>query len=83
MRSAFVSYDHFLMYFRHPGRPDGPETSPCPAVGRRAQDSQEGAFEARAMTRIFAERSAEKRREGEALIREADNLACQSWKERM
>ena len=36
----------------------------------------------RAMTRIFAERSAEKRREGEALIREADNLACQSWNER-
>ena len=35
------------------------------------------------MTRIFAERSAEKRREGEALIREADNLACQSWNERM
>jgi hypothetical protein len=37
----------------------------------------------RAMTHIFAERSAEKRREGEALIREADNLACQSWNERM
>src|SRR5664279_3450105 len=37
----------------------------------------------RAMTRIFAERAAEKRREGEALIREADNLACQSWNERM
>jgi hypothetical protein len=37
----------------------------------------------RAMTRIFAERSAEKRREGDALIREADNLACQSWNERM
>jgi hypothetical protein len=36
----------------------------------------------RAMTRIFAERSAEKRREGEALIREADNLSCQSWNER-
>jgi hypothetical protein len=35
------------------------------------------------MTVIFAERSAEKRREGEALIREADNLACQSWNERM
>jgi len=30
----------------------------------------------RAMTTIFAERSAEKRREGEALIRKADNLAC-------
>jgi hypothetical protein len=38
---------------------------------------------ARAMTKIFAERSAEKRREGEALIREADNLSCQSWNERM
>jgi hypothetical protein len=35
------------------------------------------------MTHIFAERSAEKRREGEALIREADNLACQSWNEKM
>src|ERR1700722_16050998 len=37
----------------------------------------------RAMTHIFAERSAEKRSQGEALIREADNLACQSWNERM
>jgi hypothetical protein len=37
----------------------------------------------RAMTKIFAERSAERRREGEALIREADDLACQSWNERM
>ena len=37
----------------------------------------------RAMTKIFAERSAEKRREGEALIREADNLTCQSWNEKM
>lgn len=37
----------------------------------------------RVMTHIFAERSAEKRRQGEALIREADNLACQSWNERM
>ena len=32
----------------------------------------------RAMTHIFAERSAEKRREGEALIREADNLAVKA-----
>jgi hypothetical protein len=37
----------------------------------------------RAMTRIFAERSAELRGRGEALIREADSLACQSWNERM
>ena len=37
----------------------------------------------RAMTRISAERSAEKRREGETLIREVDNLGCQSWNEKM
>src|SRR4051812_3176707 len=37
----------------------------------------------RAMTKIFVERSLEKRREGEALIREADDLACQSWNEKM
>ncbi|SRR5579871_1111575 len=37
----------------------------------------------RAMTTVFAERSAELRERGEALIREADSLACQSWNERM
>jgi hypothetical protein len=37
----------------------------------------------RAMTGILAERSQVKPRVGEALIREADNLACQSWNERM
>ena len=37
----------------------------------------------RAMTTVFASRSAELREQGEALIREADNLACQSWNERM
>jgi hypothetical protein len=36
----------------------------------------------RAMTSIFADRSAELRTESEALIREADNLACQSWNEK-
>jgi hypothetical protein len=35
------------------------------------------------MTGILAERADEKRRAGEALIRQADNLACQSWNERM
>ncbi|WP_298107435.1 hypothetical protein [Bradyrhizobium sp.] len=38
---------------------------------------------ARVMTGIFAERSAELRERGEALIKEADSLACQSWNERM
>jgi hypothetical protein len=36
-----------------------------------------------AMTGILAERWQVKRRAGEALIREADNLACQSWNERI
>jgi hypothetical protein len=36
-----------------------------------------------AMTKIFAHRSEECRRQGEALIREADSLVCQSWNERM
>jgi|SRR5579872_3769484 len=38
---------------------------------------------ARAMTTVFAARSAELRERGEKLIREADSLACQSWNERM
>jgi hypothetical protein len=38
---------------------------------------------ARAMTRILAIRSEEKRQEGIALIREADDLLCQSWNEKM
>jgi hypothetical protein len=35
------------------------------------------------MTQILADRATEKRAAGEALIREADDLACQSWNERM
>jgi hypothetical protein len=38
---------------------------------------------AKAMTTVFARRSDELRAQGEALIREADSLACQSWNERM
>ena len=38
---------------------------------------------ARAMTPILAERANEKRAAGEVLIREADDLLCQSWNERM
>ncbi|MBR0871382.1 hypothetical protein JQ633_13525 [Bradyrhizobium tropiciagri] len=36
-----------------------------------------------AVTTILAQRSAEKRAAGEALISGADDLACQSWNERM
>jgi hypothetical protein len=38
---------------------------------------------ARAMTGILSRQSDELRGRGEALIREADNLACRSWNERM
>jgi hypothetical protein len=62
---------------------DGSQTSPCPAVRRRPQSSQERGFEVAGDDAHFAERSAERRCEGEALIREADNLSCQSWNERM
>lgn len=53
-----------------------------PSGGDRKAVTKELA-KSRVMTHIFAERSAEKRQQGEALICEADNLACQSWNERM
>jgi phage FluMu protein Com len=39
--------------------------------------------QARAMTTVLARRSTELRAEGEALIRKADGLACESWNEKM
>src|ERR1700759_3479687 len=38
---------------------------------------------ARAVTTVLARRSAELRAEGEALIRKADTLTCESWNEKM
>jgi hypothetical protein len=63
--------------------PDGSEVSLSADLRRRPQSSQERAFQVAGDDTHFCERSAEKRREGEALIREADNLACQSWNEKM
>src|SRR5258706_14024127 len=60
-----------------------PKHHPMPLSGGDRKALTKERSKSRAMTRIFAERSAEKRREGEALIREADNLACQSWNEKM
>jgi hypothetical protein len=60
-----------------------PKHHPAPLSGGDRKALKKELSKSRAMTRIFAERSAEKRRDGEALIREADNLACQSWNERM
>jgi len=60
-----------------------PKHHPAPLSGDDRKALKKELSKSRAMTRIFAERSAEKRREGEALIRETDNLSCQSWNERM
>jgi hypothetical protein len=60
-----------------------PKYHPTPLSGGDRKALKKELSKSRAMTRIFAERSVEKRREGEALIREADNLACQSCNERM
>jgi hypothetical protein len=59
------------------------EKSSHDLVRRRPKGADEGVRKARAMTTIFAERAAELRQRGEAMIREADNLSCQSWNERM
>jgi hypothetical protein len=56
---------------------------PAPLSGGDRKALKKELSKSRAMTSIFAERSAEKRRAGEALIREADSLACQLWNERM
>jgi hypothetical protein len=60
-----------------------PKHHPTPLSGGDRKALQKELVKARAMTGILAEQSADKRRVGEALIREADNLACQSWNERM
>ncbi|WP_264638574.1 hypothetical protein [Bradyrhizobium elkanii] len=60
-----------------------PKQHPTPLSGgdRKALSKELG--RARAMTTILAAQSAEAREKGEALIRTADKLACESWNERM
>jgi phage FluMu protein Com len=60
-----------------------PKHHPTPLSGgdRKALAKELG--KARAMTTVLARRSAELRTEGEALIRQADKLLCESWNERM
>src|SRR5882724_1763291 len=59
-----------------------PKHHPSPLSGGDRKALKKELVKSRAMAGILAERSAEKRRVGEALIREPDNLACQSWNER-
>jgi hypothetical protein len=56
-----------------------PKYHPTPLSGGDRKALTKEIEKARALTGILAERSQEKRRVGEALIREAGNLACQSW----
>jgi phage FluMu protein Com len=60
-----------------------PKHHPTPLSGgdRKALAKELG--KARAMTSILAAQSAEARAKGEALIRTADKLLCESWNERM
>lgn len=60
-----------------------PKHHPTPLSGGDRKALTKELAKSRAMTTILAERAAEKRTAGEALIREADNLACESWNERM
>src|SRR4051794_22045238 len=60
-----------------------PKHHPTPLSGgdRKALTKELG--RARAMTKILAGQAAEARAKGEVLIRQADKLLCESWKERM
>lgn len=60
-----------------------PKHHPTPLSGgdRKALVKELG--HARAMTTILATQAAEARAKGEALIRQADRLLCESWNERM
>ena len=60
-----------------------PKHHPAPLSGGDRKALTKELAKSRAMTGIFAQRATEKRAAGEALIREADNLACQSWNEKM
>jgi hypothetical protein len=60
-----------------------PKHHPTPLSGgdRKALNKELG--KARAMTTILSTQSAEARAKGDALIKQADRLLCESWNERM
>jgi len=60
-----------------------PKYHPIPLSGGDRKALKKELTKARAMTGILADQSEQFRSQGEALICEADNLACQSWNERM
>ncbi|WGD52389.1 hypothetical protein QA641_00065 [Bradyrhizobium sp. CB1650] len=60
-----------------------PKHPPTPLSGGNHKALAKELGRARGMTTILAAQSAEARAEGEALIRRADKLLCESWNERM
>lgn len=60
-----------------------PKYHPTPLSGGDRNALAKELGRARAMTTILAVQSAEARAKGEALIRTADKLLCESWNERM
>lgn len=56
---------------------------PTPLSGGDRKALSKELSRSQGITVMLARQSAELRREGEALIRRADDLACQSWNERM
>src|SRR3954468_22237003 len=60
-----------------------PKHHPTPLSGGDRKTLGKELGRARAMTTILAGQSAEARAKGEALIRTADKLLCESWNERM
>jgi hypothetical protein len=60
-----------------------PKHHPTPLSGGDRKALAKELTRARAVTTVLAKRSAELRAEGEALIRKADRLACESWNEKM
>ncbi|GLR99284.1 hypothetical protein GCM10007858_69270 [Bradyrhizobium liaoningense] len=60
-----------------------PKHHPTPLSGGDRKALQKELGRARVMTAILAAQSAEARAKGEALIRTADKLLCESWNERM
>lgn len=60
-----------------------PKHHPTPLSGGDREALAKELGRARAMTTILAAQSAEARTKGEALIRTADKLLCESWNERL
>jgi len=60
-----------------------PKWHPTPLSGGDRKALKKELSKARAMTGILARQSDELRAKGEALIKQADKLLCESWNERM